>query len=183
MCPIFENQNFHLNVSAFDTCNGVQLQFEQQLSFCFNFFIETRFLVCRRKKLFFFCFKFQVSRDVPSDQWILATLTWSAENGLFLYINGAEGVSTTVTTSVNNHDRSNRIVIGRSNAQDPANSFAEISTSIFVLFDMFVTKSEATDIYVYFWGHGKKGVLKNVFASGRFSFFFFLFFIKLVSIL
>ena len=98
-----------------------------------------------------------------ADQWILVTLTWSKETGLFLYFNGEEGVSTIVTTSVNNHDRSNRIIIGRSNAQDPANSFAEISTSIFVLFDMFVTKSEATDIYVYFWGHGKMALLNLFF--------------------
>uniref|UniRef100_A0A7M5VBW7 Uncharacterized protein n=1 Tax=Clytia hemisphaerica TaxID=252671 RepID=A0A7M5VBW7_9CNID len=95
----------------------------------------------------------RVSRDIPADQWVLATLTWSPQHGLFLYLNEMEHVQATVTTNVNNHDRSNRIMIGRSNTQDPANSFAEMTSRIFVLFDMFVTKSEATDIYVYYWGH------------------------------
>ena len=95
-------------------------------------------------------------------------MTWSSESGLFLFLNGAEPVTTQVTTSVNNHDRSNRIVIGRSNAQDPSSTFAELSTRIFVLFDMFVTKSEATDIYVYFWGHGKCSIILFTFIFLRF---------------
>lgn len=106
---------------------------------------------------------------MSSNQWILVTMTWAADKGLFLYLNGTDAVQTMVTTSVNNHDRSNRIMIGRSNAQEPANSFAEFTSRIFVLFDMFVTKSEATDIYVYYWGHGMFFYLFKSFCFAQMS--------------
>ena len=97
----------------------------------------------------------RASRDIPSNQWVLITMTWEKSKGLYLYLNGTDPTHTASSTSVNNHDRSNHIMIGRSNAQDASNTYAAFTSRIFVLFEMFVTRSEAIDIYVYYWGHGK----------------------------
>lgn len=95
---------------------------------------------------------------MQSDVWTFVTLTWEKEKGLYLYINGSEPVSTIHTTSINAreqiaYDTSNHITIGRSNAGDYENTFAEVTSGIFVLFDMYVTRNDALSLYVFYWGH------------------------------
>ena len=95
---------------------------------------------------------------MKSDVWTFVTLTWNKEKGLYLYINGSEPVSTIHTTSINSrenivYDASNHITIGRSNGANYENTFAELSTNMFVLFDMYVTKHDALGIYIFYWGH------------------------------
>ena len=70
-----------------------------------------------------------------------------------MYINGEGVATTTEAIEVQNHNTHNtNIAIGRENtgAQD---TMARITTNIFILFDQYVTKTEATKIYVYYWGH------------------------------
>ncbi len=88
-------------------------------------------------------------------------LTWKADKGLTVFINGAERGSVLDPIELQGHttEKSSNLVIGHSNVLEPANGeakpVAKLYISICTLSETVVTKVEATRIFVYYWGHSK----------------------------
>lgn len=84
-------------------------------------------------------------------------ITWSKDKGLHLYINGDPAGKTTdaIEVQFHNNAKNSKISIGRENT-GKSDSMARMTTNIFILFDQYITKTEATKVYVYYWGHCKK---------------------------
>ena len=82
--------------------------------------------------------------------------TWSKEHGLTLYVNGKESAATmdTIEVQARTAEKSSKITVGKENTGTP-NTYAKLTSSLFVLFDQHVTITEATKIYTYYWGHCK----------------------------
>lgn len=70
-----------------------------------------------------------------------------------MYING-ESNSKTDEIEVQEHgaEKDPKITIGIENTNN-ADTRASLTSNIFILFDQYVTKTEASKIYVYYWGH------------------------------
>lgn len=88
-------------------------------------------------------------------------LTWKADTGLTVYLNGGErgSVADPIETQGHTAEKSSNLVIGHSNILETAKR-AESTTpklylAICTLFETHVTPVEATKIFVYYWGHSK----------------------------